>query len=103
MEPVKIFKALANETRLNILHWLKDPDTHFPPQSHALVTNDFSRGVCVGSIRDKTGLSQSTISEFLSLLQQAGLLEAKRIGQWTYFRRNEKAIEELIKWMAKTL
>ena len=103
MDQVKIFKALANETRLKILQWLKEPDIHFPPQSHSLYTNDFPGGVCVGSIRDKAGLSQSTTSEFLSLLQQAGLLESKRIGQWTYFRRNEKAIEELAKWIGKEL
>jgi DNA-binding transcriptional ArsR family regulator len=103
MDQVKIFKALANETRLNILRWLKEPEVHFPPQLHCLVTKDFPGGVCVGSIREKVGLCQSTTSEFLSMLQQSGLLEARRIGQWTYFRRNEEVIEELVKWIGKEL
>lgn len=103
MDKVKIFKALANETRLNILQWLKEPDINFPQQSHCLKTNDFHKGVCVGSIREKAGLCQSTTSEFLCLLEQAGLLESKKIGQWTYFRRNEKVIEELATWIGKEL
>jgi ArsR family transcriptional regulator len=103
MDKVKVFKALANETRLNILEWLKEPETHFLPQTHCLGTNEFPGGVCVGSIRVKAGLSQSTTSEFLNLLQQADLLEAKRIGQWTYFRRNEKTIKELSNWIGKEL
>ena len=32
MNEIDIFKALANETRLNILKWLKDPGKYFPPQ-----------------------------------------------------------------------
>ena len=32
METVDIFKALANDTRLTILMWLKEPEKYFPPQ-----------------------------------------------------------------------
>ncbi len=102
-EYVKIFKALSNETRLNILEWLKHPNIYFPPQSHILSENDFINGVCVGCIKDKSGLSQSTTSEYLSLLNQAGFLESKRIGQWTYFRRNEQFIKELSNWLGNEL
>lgn len=103
MKYVRIFKALSNETRLNILMWLKSPNDNFPPQNHPLEDNDFLNGVCVGSIKDKSGLSQSTTSEYLSILQHAGFLECKRIGQWTYFRRNEEFIQELSNWIGKEL
>ena len=28
----KAIRALANDRRLQILEWLKDPEAHFPPQ-----------------------------------------------------------------------
>ena len=99
MDKVKIFKALGNETRLNILLWLKDPEKNFEPQIHLSVMDDFKEGVCVGDIKKTAGLSQSTISGFLSTLEEAGLLESRNIGQYTYFRRNEKTIKEIAEWM----
>lgn len=101
MNYVKIFKALSNETRLNILRWLKEPEEYFA--GHCLEDSNFHKGVCVGIIKEKAGLSQSTISEYLSMLEQAGLLECRRVGQWTYFRRNEAFIKELYERMGKEL
>ena len=99
MDKIKIFKALGNETRLNILLWLKEPQKNFCPQIHLSVMDDFQEGVCVGAIRKLTGLSQSTVSGFLSILEEAELVESRNIGQYTYFRRNEKKILEIIEWM----
>lgn len=97
-----IFKVLANETRLQILQWLKDPETHFPGQL-LCPQSDFSEGVCVGHIQEKARLSQSTTSQYLSMLQRAGLLETRRIGQWTYYRRDEETINRLAEWIGKEL
>ncbi len=92
MDSVEIFKALSNTTRLQILQWLKEPEAHFPLHEQA----DFARvGVCVGHIREKCGLSQSTVSENLAVLQKAGLLKATRVGQWTYYKRDEQAFARL--------
>ncbi len=90
MEQVDIFKALSNKTRLQILAWLKDPEQHFPEQ-----TAGFAHGVCVGMIQQKAGITQSTISEYLTTLQRAGLVTATRAGQWTYYKRNEAAFAAL--------
>lgn len=103
MELVKLFKALGNETRLNILIWLKKPKENFEPQIHLSVMDDFQEGVCVGAIRKRAGLSQSTISGFLAILEEAQLVESRNIGQYTYFRRNEKIIKEISKWMKMEL
>lgn len=100
---IEMFKALSNVTRLRILQMLKDPDANFPPQVHIHKGDDFAGGVCVGDIRDKIGLSQSTTSQYLALLQDSGLLEMKRIGQWTYYRRNEAVIKELESFIGKSL
>ncbi|SEA42827.1 transcriptional regulator, ArsR family [Pedobacter hartonius] len=99
MDQVDIFKALSNKTRLLILKWLKDPALHFPEQER-----DFSEaGVCVGQIQKKARLTQSTVSEYLSLLQRTGLIESTRIGQWTYYKRNEAAFQLLKEQINKEL
>ncbi|MGM9477573.1 ArsR/SmtB family transcription factor [Pedobacter sp. GSP4] len=92
MDQVEVFKALSNKTRLQILSWLKEPEKNFPEQPNA----DFDNiGVCVGQIQIKAGLSQSTISEYLSILQRADLVCATRVGQWTYYKRNKEGLEKL--------
>lgn len=94
---IEIFKALSNETRLSILKWLKTPEFSFPPQGeHLDDTIDLKGGVCVGSIQEKAGISQSTVSHYLDMMQRAQLLEAERHGKWTYYRRNEKTLQALI-------
>lgn len=92
MDQVEIFKALSNKTRLQILNWLKEPAKNFPDQ----LNPDFENvGVCVGQIQMKAGLSQSTISEYLSILQRSNLVYATRVGQWTYYKRSEEGIKIL--------
>lgn len=101
MDQIEIFKALANKTRLQILNWLKEPEKHFTDYKMSCEHNKL--GVCVGHIQQKAGLTQSTISEYLSLLQRAGLVSATRMGQWTYYKRNEAAFEALSQLIASDL
>lgn len=88
-------KALNNDTRLKILAWLKDPYAHFPPHYESGLS--FNVGVCVAFIQDKAGISQSTTSQYMSLLHQAGFVVPTRIGKWTYYRRDEEKIAEFMK------
>lgn len=92
MLTAEIAKALANEKRLQILAWLKDPVDHFPPQVDGDLVRD---GVCGVLIANKLGVSQPTVSEHLKVLTRAGLLRAKRIKQWTFYKRDEKRIAEV--------
>ncbi|SUP43639.1 ArsR/SmtB family transcription factor [Veillonella criceti] len=99
-----IFKVLSNESRLKILQWLKEPTKHFPPQGlHVLEDDSFKGGVCVGSIQDKLGISQSAVSHYLDLMQRAGLLESARYGKWTYYRRNNATIEAFAAYVGTEL
>lgn len=82
-------KALGNDTRMLIMEWLKDPEGNFPAQLHG---DPRGQGVCVSHIQQKANLSPSTASSHLAILQRAGLVQATRIGKWTYYRRNEAAI-----------
>ena len=82
-------KALANDRRLQILQWLKDPAAHFRPQVDGDLVKD---GVCGLLIAEKLGVSQPTASEHLRVLTDAGFLTGKRIKQWIFYRRAEKVI-----------
>ncbi len=87
-------RALANERRLQILEWLKDPRRHFPRQVDGDLVKD---GVCGLLIARKLGVSQPTASEHLNILSRAGLVRAKRLKQWTFYKRNEAEIKRIKK------
>jgi ArsR family transcriptional regulator len=92
MHIVDALKALANDRRLLILDWLKDPRAHFAPQVDGDLVDD---GVCGVHIAAKLAVSQPTLSEHMRILTQAGLVIPKRIKQWTFYRRNEATIAAL--------
>ncbi|MFC0808142.1 MULTISPECIES: ArsR/SmtB family transcription factor [Sinorhizobium] len=91
MDRDEILKALAHPTRMEILTWLKEPQTHFSGQEHPL-----DMGVCAGQF-ERCGLSQSTVSSHLAVLQRAGLVTTRRVGQWVFYRRNEETIAAFLK------
>ncbi len=96
---LEMCKALANPKRLQIMSWLRDPNTYFAPQADAMD----EVGVCVKQIQEKAGVSQSTASQFMAVLQRAGLVECSRIGQWTYYRRNDARVEQLSALIGQSL
>jgi DNA-binding transcriptional ArsR family regulator len=87
-------RALANDRRLQILDWLKHPRKHFRPQVDGDLVED---GVCGVLIAEKLRVSQPTASEHMKILLQAGLVKAKRIKQWTFYKRDEAKINRLKK------
>ena len=89
---IQVIKALANTSRLDILRWLKDPRAHFPPQVDGDLVKD---GVCGLFIAQKLKVGQPTASEHLRILTQTGLIRAKRIKQWTFYRRDERRIAQV--------
>jgi ArsR family transcriptional regulator len=89
MTVVDILRALANERRLQILEWLRDPRAHFPPQVDGDLVED---GVCGVLIAEKLGVSAPTLSEHMRVLVAAGLVRAKRIKGWTMYGRDEAQI-----------
>jgi DNA-binding transcriptional ArsR family regulator len=93
-------RAIANERRLQILEWLKDPRANFRPQVDGDLVSD---GVCGLLIAEKLEVTQPTASEHLKILAQAGLIRGKRIKQWTFYKREEKGIRELKRMMAAKL
>ena len=100
MNIVEISKILSNQTRVDILNWLKKPEEHFPPHQDI---DHFDDGVCVGYIQDRAGLSQSTISTYLNSMQNANLVIPTRHGKWTYYKRNEAVIAAYLKNLKEQL
>jgi ArsR family transcriptional regulator len=68
------------------------PRSHFPRQVDGDLVRD---GVCGVLIAQKLGISQPTASEHLKVLSRAGLVRAKRIKQWTFYKRDERRIAEV--------
>jgi ArsR family transcriptional regulator len=89
MQPTLALRALANERRLLILNWLRDPKKHFRAQVDGDLVED---GVCGVLIAEKLGVSAPTLSEHMRVLLAAKLVRAKRIKQWTMYKRDEDAI-----------
>lgn len=79
MNPVKIFKALGDETRLRILEELVDGEK------------------CVCKIVPKTGRTQSTVSIQLNKLEDIGILESRREGKSVFYRFQNEWVRELVK------
>lgn len=70
IDPVEIFKALGDETRLRLVNLF-------------LQTVE---DLCVCEMVDALGLPQYQISKHLTILKNAGLLQATRQGTWVYYR-----------------
>ncbi|MNN53571.1 Helix-turn-helix domain protein [compost metagenome] len=94
----EIIKALAHPLRREMLQWLKDPEKHFVEQDHP-----FEIGVCAGKFDQRCDLSQSTVSAHLATLQRAGLVTSRKVGQWSFFKRNEAVIAEFLRQMSDEL
>jgi len=67
-QTARLFKSLADETRLRIL---------------ALLTGG---ELCVCDLMAALALPQSTVSRHLATLRHAGLVEDRRQGVWMYYR-----------------
>lgn len=92
------FRALSNPMRVKILGWLKDPGS-FPPQLEPAE----EVGVCLKHIQARAGVSQSTASQYLAALQDAGLVTSRRIGTFTHYARDEERIALLAEQVRTSL
>ena len=79
--------AIADPTRRRILQALKEGKG----------AEGKTGCLCGGDIEERIRLSQPTISHHMSILTKAGLVEAAKEGQWRWYRRNEKAIRQVVK------
>jgi DNA-binding transcriptional ArsR family regulator len=83
----RALQAIADPTRRRILQVLKEGKN-----------SEMRPGfLCGGDIEERIRLSQPTISHHMTILTKAGLVEATKQGQWRWYRRDEKAIRQVVK------
>src|SRR5271165_4848482 len=92
--------AIADPTRRRILQTLKESAKD--AKSNA-PRNAPTSCLCGGEIEERIHLSQPTISHHMAILTRAGLVEATKQGQWRWYRRNEKAIRQVVKTLSGKL
>lgn len=79
------FHALSDETRLDILHRLKDGE------------------LCVCELTDALHAGQSRLSFHLKVLKEAGLIHARPEGRWVYYSINRDVLSEMNEAIASML
>ncbi|MEO8884997.1 MAG: autorepressor SdpR family transcription factor [Mucilaginibacter sp.] len=77
----KLFKALNDPTRREILELLKKKD------------------LTAGEIADQFNISKPSISHHLDLLRQAELVVSVKEGQFIYYSLNTTVFDEIMKWI----
>lgn len=78
-ERAALLKALSNPVRLQIVHSLLTTGCHN-----------------VGCMENRTGMSQSCISQHLQKLRAAGVVTAERSGNEVYYRAASKEVAALM-------
>jgi ArsR family transcriptional regulator, arsenate/arsenite/antimonite-responsive transcriptional repressor len=76
----KLFKALDDQTRREILELLKDG------------------GLTAGQIAEKFSMTKPSISYHLDLLRQGDLVISEKKGQFVFYTINTLVLDETIRW-----
>jgi len=90
----RVWHAVADPARRRILRALKE-------RGASSIGKD--EGLCAYDIEVRVHLSQPTISHHMGILRKAGLVEAKKLGQWMWYRRNEAALREFARDLRESL
>ena len=82
---IKVFKAVADVTRLRILKLLTGGE------------------LCIGEIMVALNKPQSSVSHNLSILEDAGLIKERKQGKWCHYRISDGAVMDLVNldWLLK--
>src|SRR6056297_2534721 len=84
-DPVKVFKALADDFRLAALLLIRSQEQ-----------------LCVCELTEALEVHQPTVSRQLTILRDAGLLATERRGQWIYYSQNPGIPQWLIRDLDET-
>jgi DNA-binding transcriptional ArsR family regulator len=77
----KVFKALNDPTRRQILEMLRKGD------------------MSAGDIADRFNMTKPSISHHLDLLKQADLIFAEKNGQFIIYSLNTSVLDECLSWL----
>jgi ArsR family transcriptional regulator len=74
-ERARLFQALSDETRLAILEMLRGGER------------------CVCDLQDALGAAKSRLSFHLKVLREAGMVQDRKEGRWSYYTLNPHRLE----------
>jgi ArsR family transcriptional regulator len=99
LDTIAICNALGNKTRYQLIKSLmcKTIGTCCDKIEY------YENGVSVGDVVKLTGLAQSTVSQHLAVLEQAGLISKEKREQWSCYFLNNEVIEEFLKELNQDL
>ncbi len=75
---VKLFKALGDEKRLNIIELLRDGEK------------------CACVLADLTNIKQSALSYHMKLLCESGLVQSSQDGKWTHYSLSKSGSDHAV-------
>jgi ArsR family transcriptional regulator, arsenate/arsenite/antimonite-responsive transcriptional repressor len=99
VDVVAICNALGNKTRYQLIKSLKCKTIGTCCDKIEYYEN----GVSVGDVVKLTGLAQSTVSQHLTVLEQAGLISKEKREQWSCYFLNTEIIDEFMKKLGQDL
>lgn len=73
-----VFKALCDDTRVEIIQFLQSGDK------------------CACDIGDELAIAQSKLSYHMKILCQSGIVESWTVGKWTHYKISESGSKEAI-------
>ncbi len=89
-DPVEIFKALSNPSRLEILKFIYESGFSGILEGESVCCSECS---CMGDVVGKFNLAPSTISHHAKELVRCGLVKMERDGQFIRLLPNPEALE----------
>lgn len=81
----KILKAMGDARRFQLLQLMSQ------------------RGYCVGALAHASGLSESSVSQHLKILREAGLVYGVKRGYYTHYAVDKEALSGVIEEMQEML
>ena len=88
---VKGLRALANPTRLRVLELLRDPSAFDGPRT----ADGRAIGVTAKALLRHLRCTQPSLTEQMEILIGLGLVEARKVGRWVVYTRDEERIRQL--------
>lgn len=77
MNYVQIFKALGDQTRLEIILMLSRAEK-----------------MCACKILEKFEITQPTLSHHMKILSECGLVNTQKVGKWSHYSLNRELISD---------
>ncbi|HBV87228.1 helix-turn-helix transcriptional regulator [Desulfosporosinus sp.] len=80
---VSLFKAIADQTRLNIVELLSSGE------------------MCACQLLDNFEITQPTLSYHMKILCDSGIVNGRREGAWMYYSINGAVMETILEFLVK--